>query len=130
MILTSTQAELRYENVKVAKVREVNLTINRDAVETTRLGDWDRSFLSGLRGSSGTATVFYDPADSSVTNLFNSVFTDSTATVTFDIVFDSISNKKLTVEAVITELGPQVTFGEAIACSLSFQVSGKPVGTF
>lgn len=130
MILTSRQAELRYETIKVAKVRELTLTINRDTVETTRLGDWDRTFLSGLRGSSGTATLLYDPADPSITNLLNAIFEDTTATATFDVVFDSIANTKLTMEAVLTEVNPQVAFGEAIACSVSFQVSGKPTGTF
>lgn len=128
-VLTSTYAELQHEGVRVAKCRDLTLTINRDALETTRLGDWDRSFLAGLRGSTGSATVLYDPVDTSITNLLNAVLTDTTATVTLDIVFDRITAKKLTVEAVITEVGPSIAFGEAIACSVNFQVSGKPTGT-
>lgn len=129
-ILTSTYAELNYEGVKVAKCRDLTITINRDALETTRLGDWDRSFLAGLRGSTGSATLLYDPLDTSVTGLLNSVFADTTATVTLDVVFDRVTAKKLTVEAVLTEVGPSIAFGEAIACSVNFQVSGKFTGTF
>lgn len=129
-ILTSTYAELSCEGTKVAKCRDLSLTINRDSLETTKLGDWDRTYLSGLRGSTGSATVLYDPVDSSIANLLNSVLADSAATVTLDVVFDRVTAKKLSFEAVITEVGPSIAFGEAIACSVNFQVSGKPTGTF
>lgn len=129
-VLTSTTAELRYEGVKVAKCREISLSFNRDALETTTLGSWDRTFIAGLRGTTGSAVLLYDPLDTTTTPMLNAVLADNSATVTLTAIFDTYSAKQFAFEAVLTEVGPQIAFGEAVACSVSFQVSGKPTGSF
>ena len=46
--------------VEVAHVRNWSITVTRDVLETTSLGDGDRTYVQGLRGATGTATILYD----------------------------------------------------------------------
>ena len=45
---------------QVAHVRNWSITVTRDVLETTGLGDGDRTYVQGLRGATGTATILYD----------------------------------------------------------------------
>ena len=58
-VLTGAQGALSNGST-VAKVRSWSLTVNRDALEDTCIGSDDRSYVKGLRGASGNATVLYD----------------------------------------------------------------------
>jgi hypothetical protein len=62
-VITGRDGELRYQGSRVAKCRQFSIEVDRDALDTTTLGDEDRTYVSGLRGSSGTATVIYDDAN-------------------------------------------------------------------
>jgi len=73
-VLTGTSGELRFRGVRVGKCREFSLDISRDALETTVLGQWDRTFVEGIRGASGSTTVLYDRDDTATRDLLNSVF--------------------------------------------------------
>ena len=46
--------------VEIAHVRNWSVTVTRDVLETTALGDGDRTYVQGLRGATGTATILYD----------------------------------------------------------------------
>ena len=45
-IKTAATAELRFNGTAIAKVRDVSLTISRDALDTTGIGQRDRAGLS------------------------------------------------------------------------------------
>ena len=62
-VLTGAHGALKYEGRTVGKCRDWSLNINRDALEDTCLGENDRTYVKGLRGAAGSATMFYDPAD-------------------------------------------------------------------
>ena len=42
------------------QLRNWSITVTRDVLETTGLGDGDRTYVQGLRGATGTATILYD----------------------------------------------------------------------
>ena len=63
-VLTGANGALKYEGKTVAKCRSWSLSVSRDALEDTCIGTDDRSYVKGLRGGSGSATVLYDPSDS------------------------------------------------------------------
>lgn len=129
MILTSGQAEMRHEGVRIGKVQGMQLQVTRDALETTPLNVWDRTFISGLRNSQATAKLLYDPEDAATAALVQAIWADSTALTGVELIFDSETDQGIEAEAVITSLGLGVQFGEAVLCPINLQISGKPIST-
>lgn len=128
-VLTGAHGALKYEGRTVAKCRSWSLTINRDALEDTCIGTDDRSYVKGLRGASGNATVLYDPADSNGAALLNSIF-DNSASDDVEFVFNDPSGGRFKCTAILTTVNPTVSVGDVQAVSLSFQVSGAIDGRY
>ena len=126
-VLTGTSGELRFQGVRVGKCREFSLDISRDALETTVLGQWDRTFIEGIRGATGTTTVLYDRDDGAMRGLVNSVFRNNDGPQPMDLVLSTAVGAELKVNAIVTSVSTPVSVGAVIACSVSFQVSG-PIG--
>ena len=59
-VLTGFEGALYYEGTQIAHVRNWSVSVTRDVLETTGLGDGDRTYVQGLRGATGTATILYD----------------------------------------------------------------------
>jgi hypothetical protein len=126
-VLTGTSGELRYRGNRVGKCREFSLDISRDALETTVLGQWDRTYIEGIRGATGSTTVLYDRDDAATRQLVNSVFRNSDGAQPIDLVLSTAIGAELKVNAIVTGVSTPVSVGAVIACSVSFQVSG-PIG--
>jgi type 1 fimbria pilin len=129
-ILTGNSGELRYRGMRIGKCRNFSIDISRDALETTVLGNFNRTYIEGLRGATGSATVLYDEDDSATVDLLNSIFRNDGGPQTVAMVLNSSTNKALQFQALLTQVGTPVSVGEVVACSLSFQVSGPLEGTF
>lgn len=129
-VQTGADGQLKYNNRTVAKVRDWSLTVQKDAIEDTCLGAYDRTYVEGLRGTTGSATVLYDPSDSAANELMNSVFKDNGLASEIEFVLSRSLGKVLSCTGFITSVSPSVSVGAATACSISFQVSGKPDGGF
>ena len=50
MILTGADGQLRHNNNVISKIRNWSMTVSKNAIETTTLGIYDRTYISGLRG--------------------------------------------------------------------------------
>lgn len=129
-ITTGANGEMRYNNVRVAKCREISLDVTRDALETTTLGDYDRTYIEGLRGTTGTATILYDPYDTTATQLLNTIFTNTNTSADISLVLDTATGRNIAVSAFLTQVGVPISVGEVTACSISFQVTGPLIGEF
>jgi hypothetical protein len=142
MILSSATAELRLNGTRIGKVRNIQPQINRAALETTTLDSWDNTFTNGLRTSTISATILFDPEDATAVTLFNTILEDkpspSGVTVVFDRLYSGVvpanhlAAKALALECscLITSVSPGIAFGDLIAVQVSMQVTGKPTGTF
>ena len=128
-LITGRDGELRYQGTRVAKCRQWSLEVDRDALETTTLGDDDRSYIEGLRGSSGTATVLYDEANTPTRNLLNSIL-ENTGPRQLQLVLNATTGKIFSCAAILTKVGTPVSVGDVTACTVAFTISGKPAGTF
>jgi|LauGreDrversion4_2_1035121.scaffolds.fasta_scaffold280566_2 hypothetical protein len=126
-VLTGTSGELRFRGVRVGKCREFSLDISRDALETTVLGQWDRTFVEGIRGASGSTTVLYDRDDTATRDLLNSVFRNNDGPQPITLALSTAIGAELDVKAIVTSVSTPVSVGSVIACSVNFQVSG-PIG--
>lgn len=129
-VQTGADGQLKYNNRTVAKVRDWSITVQKDVIEDTCLGAFDRTYVEGLRGTSGSATVLYDPEDAAATELLNSIFQHGGLKAEVDFVLSSSTSRTFSCTGFITSVSPSVSVGAATACSVSFQVSGKPSGGF
>jgi hypothetical protein len=128
-VLTGARGALKYRGAKVGKVRDWSLSINRDALEDTCLGVNDRTYVKGLRGAAGSATVLYDPNDTNGNVLLNSIF-ENGGDDTCEFVFNEPDGGAFKCSAFVTSMNPSVTVGDIQAVSLSFQVTGAIEGRY
>ena len=129
-VLTGSDGELKFNGSAVGKCREWSLNVSKDALEDTSIGSYDRTYVEGMRGTTGSATVLYDPANSTATSLLNSIFKNNQASDSVDFVLRRQDGTKLSCSAFVTSISPSVAVGAVQAVSVSFQVNGKPVGNF
>jgi len=130
-VLTGKNGALRWNGSTIGKVRSWSLSINKDALETTDLGKYDRTYVPGLRGTTGTAELMYDPSEGGAVALLNSVFgNDSTVAQSVEFVLDSSGGKTFSCSAFLTSVSPNVSVADIQICSISFQVSGSVSGGF
>jgi len=129
-VVTGSSGELRYNGLRIGKCREYTLNISRDALETTTLGSNDRSYVPGVRGTTGSATILYDKDDAGTMAVLNSIFDNSTAVGEVRFIFNTAETNALEVDAFITQVSTPVSVGEVTACSVNFQASGSFNGTF
>lgn len=130
-IKTSASAELRFDGSAIAKVRDVSITFSREALETTGIGQKDRTYAYGVRGTSGSGTLLYDPNDNATTSAINRLLDDSEATNSVSMVLDTNSSVgTITGDALITQAGASVSAGALVSMPVTFTFSGKPSGTF
>ena len=133
-VLTGADGQLKYNSRTVAKVRDWSLTVNKDALEDTCLGTYDRTYIEGLRGATGTASLLYDPSETAANDLLNSIFKTEgrTEELTFIMNLKNFANGGGTFvcNGCITNVSPSVAVGAAQVVSVSFQVSGLIEGNF
>jgi hypothetical protein len=104
--------------------------LTREALDTSGIAETDRSYVPGIRGATGTATVLYDADDITVTNLLNSILQNSTDASSVEFIFDETSGKKLRCSAFLTSVSPSVSVGDVQASSINFQITGPIEGGF
>ena len=131
MIKTGVDGELRYQGKKVAKVRAWSLSINRETLDDSCLGESDRTYVPGMRNASGSATILYDPDDKGTTAILNSIFSNSSNSKEIDFLLNrSKLDGGLKCAGFVISVGASVSVGAATACEVSFQVSGPVEGRF
>lgn len=131
-VSTSCSASLKVAGQTIAKVRDIQFTVARDALETTGIGECDRTYVYGVRGSTGTGTLLYDPAATSTAATMNLILADTPDLTTVELDFDteSVGTGAVSGPALITQMGVGVSVGDLVAVPISFTMSGKPTGTF
>lgn len=130
-VLTGKNGALQWNGDTVGRVRSWSLSVNKDPLETTNLGANDRTYTPGLRGSTGSAELMYDPTEGQAVELLNSIFSnDASVSQSVSFVLDQAGGKSLACTAFLTSVSPSVSVGDIQVCSLSFQVSGAVTGGF
>ena len=134
-VKTSATAQLQILSgvsyITIGKVRDIRLDMNRDALETTGIGQKDRTYAYGIRGTSGSGTLLYDSTDSGTREVLNHMLSDAETLSGVKLVLDTAtSTGTITGDALITATGPGVNVGDLISIPVSFTISGKPTGTF
>lgn len=130
-VLTGADGRLVYNGLALAKIREWSLTVTKDALEETCLGDFDRTYVEGLRNTTGTATVLYDPSISVANTFLNTIFGNEEEPVELTFELNS-KNKTLgggnfVTKGFLTSVSSSTSVGNVSAVSINFQVNGKLV---
>ena len=118
---------LTYNGSSVAKVSNWNISSTVDALETTVLTESDRSYVPGLRTTSGSATIFY--YDEAAKPLLERII--KTAAVSeSDILAIKLGwgTKLIQGACIITSGELNCAVGEVMQASIQFQFTGAPTG--
>jgi hypothetical protein len=129
-VLTGANGALTYKGDSVARCRGWSVDIARDALETTCLGVFDREFIAGLRGSSGQTTILYDPTDTIAVGLLNSIFDNDPSPSSVGLILNTRTQQTLSCQVLLTSVGTPMETGQAVACTVAFQVTGAIQGGF
>jgi hypothetical protein len=127
--LTGANGALVFQGRKVAKVRQFDLSLSVDALEDTCVGQRSRTYVPGLFGANGSATVLLDTDDDAGSDMLNTIFNPATGT-SFEFYLDEQGGKSLRATGFLTGVSPSVSVGEVQAASVSFQLSGDVQGGF
>jgi urease alpha subunit len=118
-VKTSLTAEVRWNNTKIAKIRDISMDV------------FDESSVYGVRSTTGSGTLMYDPADATTVSLMNSIFSNTTeATDSLTMVLDTANGKQISGSVLLTQLQAGVSVGDVIAVPVQFKVNNKPTHTF
>lgn len=131
-IYTGRDGSLLLAGTTLAKVASWSLQAELETLETTTLGDSQRSYTPGIQGFTGSASLLYykdDLGNNDASNLLHKLVKTSGVT-TADIVTltlrlsDGSTNSDITVNAYITSASIGVNVGEISRADISFQVTG------
>lgn len=129
-VLTGATGALTRGGQTISRCRSWSLDVTKDALEDTCLGVYDRTYIEGLRGATGSAVILYDPDDAAAVSLFNRILDDSGTADPIGFVLSTRTNKKLECNALITSQSTPMSVGEVVAVSISFQVTGPITGAY
>ena len=130
--LTGCKGTLKYKGVAVARVRQFDISLNRDALEDTCVGSTSRTYVPGLPGATGTATVLLDPADQIGREMLNTITLPCGSAVAdqIEFIFDTKTGMEIDASGFLTNVGASVAVGDVQSASISFQLSGAVGGGF
>ena len=102
-------------------VRNAAIEIARDVLETTDLGSSTRTYVTGLRGATGNATLLYE--NSLLDDVYAKINTDSQGSTTATLTLNT--GKTIAGSVLITGIGSTVTVGDITSTNVAFQFSGS-----
>lgn len=131
-ILNGTHGELRWNGVKIAKVTNASLTLNRDTLDTSGIGEMDQTYAYGRRNTSGTATLLYKTDDLATQQVMNRILSDeeSVSEALTMILRTGQSQGTISGTVLLSSIGVTTSVGDNTSVSVNFVISGKPSGVF
>lgn len=101
-------------------VRDATVDISRDALETTSLNEYTRSYITGLRGATGSATLLYE--NSLLDDVYAKLNADSQPDIVARLTLDT--GKTISGNVLITSVGSTATVGDITRTNVAFQFTG------
>jgi hypothetical protein len=128
---TGKDGSLSIAGTTQVKVTNWSLQADLEMLETTTLGDNDRSYTPGIRSYSGSATLLYyeDAAarNDAATQIKRVISTGAPSTSPIAFVL-ALGSKTITINAFITSASYGVNVGEVVSAQISFQGTGAVTG--
>jgi hypothetical protein len=106
-------------------VRNATVDISRDALETTNLGNYSRTYTPGLIGATGNATFIYE-AEIKGNLIANVLNTASSRETPIAVTLTVGTGQTLAGSVFITQVGTSVSVGDVTSTNVAFQFTGAP----
>ena len=124
--------KLMFENAggteaEIGSLRSWELSITKDTLETTKMGDTFKSRIGGLIDGAGSATLLYDNAGNSDYQAFidDIITTGDAGDALFELFPDSgAASKKIGFAGIITNATYGATLGEIQEVNITFETNG------
>jgi hypothetical protein len=135
-VYTGKDGRLLINGKEQLKVTNWNLTGSLETLETTGLGDKQRTYVPGVQEFNGSATLLYYKDETGVndaaTALRKVLKTDGvsdgdTVTMRFRLI-DGNTNSDIFLTAYITSVSFGASVGEVSSAQISFQATGTLAG--
>jgi hypothetical protein len=123
-VLTSCTARVFWNGVRVAKMRNITPSIQRNELDTTGIGECEATSAYGLRRDTVSGELLYDPGDPATRALMNRIFAGNSNTPDVLRIQMQDSGQSLTGDAVITSLSMPIQVGELMVAQVSASISG------
>ena len=133
-VYTGRDGVLQLGGTTLAKVVNFQLSSNLETLETTTLNENIRSYVPGVAGYSGSATLLYYKDDSgtiNTTNVLNKLYKTGTDGVsssdTVELTFrwiDGADNNDIKLTAYITSASIGAATGDIVRAEIAFQGTG------
>jgi hypothetical protein len=125
-IANSIHGEVRFQGVKVAKVRSIDYQVQRALLETTGIGEMDDEYAYGKRTTNGSASLLYKTDDSATVALMNRILNDGEQLDDLQMIIYRGTGKTISGPALINSMGIASSVGDSTQISVSFVINGKP----
>lgn len=107
----------------VADVRSWSLSVSREVVENTAMGDASRKYLKGLQSYTGSMEIVYNDAEVAIVGTAFNPATDST--VTFEFYPDSsVAGTKFAGAIIVTGYSVTASYDGLTTATVDFQGTG------
>jgi hypothetical protein len=112
--------------VTIASTRAWSLTVEKESLDTTALGDTYRGNVGGLISGSGTCELMYTASSADETNVFIEYVNtaNDAGTALFELYLDTAGTKKISFDGVVTSAEYSATVGEIEVITVSFVTNG------
>jgi hypothetical protein len=128
---TGKDGTLSIAGASQVKVTTWSLQADLDMLETTTLGDDNRSYTPGIRAFSGSATLLYYADDAgrndAATQVQRVISTGAPSTSPIALVL-GLAGKTVSLNAFITSASYGASVGEVVSAQISFQGTGALTG--
>jgi len=123
---TGSEGVIKIGSTVLGELRSYTLEQTSDTIEDTSLGDSSRSYKTGLKGFSGSASLFFDEADAG--QLL--VTAGSAITINLSPEGTSAGDKFFSGDAIVTAYNVSASFDGMVEAEMTFTGTGAvTVGT-
>jgi len=113
-------------NSAITSTRSWSLTIDKELLETTVMGDTYGGNVGGIITGSGSVEVIYTASSSDETAAFIDHINTATdaGTASFELFLDTSGDKKISFDGVVTSADFSATVGELEIITVNFTTNG------
>ena len=117
---TGSEGLIKIANDTLGELRSYSLETTGDTIEDTSMGDSARTYKAGLTAWSGTASLYFDEADTAQTALTVG------STITIKVAFEGTSSGDKFYEgsAIVTGKSVSASFDGLVESEISFTGNG------
>jgi len=108
----------------VADVRSWSVTVTREVVENTAMGDDFRKYLKGTGSFTGSMDIVYNDSETAV--VATSMNPDTDAAVTVEFYGDAVDGTKFVGEVIVNSFAVTASYDGLMTASVSFTGTGAP----